>query len=52
MKRTWGYHFNSWRYFFQAKKTGKEDTIGAIGFFLRPGLKSQYINMEIPDNKS
>ena len=43
-------HFNLWRYFFQVKKTGKAKVIGNVGFYLRPGLKAQYIDMELPDN--
>ena len=27
-------HFNMWRYFFQAKKTGKSQVVGSVGFYL------------------
>ena len=43
-------HFHLWRYFFQVKKTGKAKVVGNVGFYLRPGLKVQYIDMELPDN--
>lgn len=43
-------HFQLWRYFFQVKKTGKAKVLGNVGFYLRPGLKSSYIDMELLDN--
>lgn len=32
------------------KKTGKAKVVGVVGFYLRSGLKAQYINMKLTDN--
>lgn len=41
-------HFHLWWYFFQAKKIGSSGAVGVVGFYLRPSLKSQYIDIELP----
>jgi hypothetical protein len=46
-------HFLLWRYFFHAKKTTKSSGIvGSIIFYLRPGRKLEFVNMELLDNNS
>jgi hypothetical protein len=44
-------HFLSWRYFFCVKSTGKRSgPVGAVLFNLRPGLKAEWIDTDLPDN--
>jgi hypothetical protein len=44
-------HFLLWRYFFCVKSTGKRSgPVGAVMFNLRPGLKVEWINTDLPDN--
>jgi hypothetical protein len=39
------------RYFFRVKSTGKRSgPVGAVMFNLRPGLKAEWIDTELPDN--
>jgi hypothetical protein len=44
-------HFLLWRYFFCVKSTGKRSRpVGAVMFNLRPGLKAEWIDTDLPDN--
>jgi hypothetical protein len=43
-------HFHLWRHFFELKKTGKGVVIGSVGFMLRRNMKSEYIDLTLPDN--
>jgi hypothetical protein len=43
-------HFHLWRHFFELKKTGKGVVVGSIGFMLRRNMKSEYIDLTLPDN--
>jgi hypothetical protein len=44
-------HFLLWRYFFCVKSTGKRSgPVGAVVFVLRPGLKAEWIDTDLPDN--
>jgi hypothetical protein len=44
-------HFLIWRYFFCVKSTGKRSgLVGAVMFNLRPGLKAEWIDTDLPDN--
>ena len=43
-------HMLLWRYFFELKKTGKNDIIVSLSFTLRQGMKDCYIDMDLPDN--
>jgi hypothetical protein len=43
-------HFHLWRHFFELKKTGKAAVIGNVGFMLRRNMKSEYIDLTLPDN--
>jgi hypothetical protein len=44
-------HFLFWRYFFYVKSTGKwSGLVGAMMFNLRPGLKAEWIDTDLPDN--
>jgi hypothetical protein len=43
-------HFHLWRHFFELKKTGKGVVIGNISFMLRQHMKSEYIDLAVPDN--
>jgi hypothetical protein len=43
-------HFHLWRHFFKLKKTGKGVVIGSVGFMLRRNMKSEYIDLTLPDN--
>jgi hypothetical protein len=44
-------HFLLWRYFFCVKSTGKRSgPVGAVVFNLRPGLKAEWIDIDLPDN--
>jgi hypothetical protein len=44
-------HFTLWRYFFCVKSTGKRSgPVGAVMFVLRPGLKAEWIDTDLPDN--
>jgi hypothetical protein len=45
-------HFHLWRHFFELKKTGKGTVVGSVGFMLRQNMKSEYINLTLPDNTS
>jgi hypothetical protein len=44
-------HFLLWRYFFCVISTGKRSgSVGAVMFVLRPGLKAEWIDTDLPDN--
>jgi hypothetical protein len=43
-------HFHLWRHFFELKKIGKSDVVGSVGFMLRQNMKSEYIDLVLPDN--
>jgi hypothetical protein len=44
-------HFLLWRYLFCVKSTGKRSgPVGAVMFCLRSGLKTKWINIDLPDN--
>jgi hypothetical protein len=44
-------HFLLWRYFFCVKSTSKRSgPVGAVMFNLRPGLKAEWIDTDLPDN--
>jgi hypothetical protein len=43
-------HFHLWRHFFQLKKTGKGVVVGSVGFMLRQNMKSEYIDLTLPNN--
>jgi hypothetical protein len=46
-------HFLSWRYLFCVKSTGKRSRlVGAVMFCLRSGLKTEWIDSNLPDNTS
>jgi hypothetical protein len=45
-------HFHLWRHFFELKKTGKGMVVGSVGFMLRRNIKSEYIDLTLPDNTS
>jgi hypothetical protein len=46
-------HFLLWRHLFCVKSTGKRASpVGAIMFCLRSGLKSEWIDMDLPDNNA
>jgi hypothetical protein len=43
-------HFHLWRHFFKLKKTGKGVVVGSVSFMLRRNMKSEYIDLTLPDN--
>jgi hypothetical protein len=43
-------HFHLWRHFFELKKTGKAAIVSSVGFMLRRNMKSEYIDLALPDN--
>jgi hypothetical protein len=44
-------HFFLWRYFFCVKSTGKRSgPVGVVMFNLRPGLKAEWIDTDLPNN--
>jgi hypothetical protein len=44
-------HFLLWRYFFCIKSTAKRSgLVGVVMFVLRPGLKVEWIDTDLPDN--
>jgi hypothetical protein len=43
-------HFHLWRHFFELKKTGKGVVVGSVSFMLRRNMKSEYIDLAVPDN--
>jgi hypothetical protein len=45
-------HFYLWHHFFELKKIGKGTVVGNIGFMLRRNMKSEYIDLTLPDNTS
>jgi hypothetical protein len=46
-------HFLLWRYSFCVKSTGKRSgPVGAVMFCLRLGLKTKWIDSDLPDNTS
>jgi hypothetical protein len=46
-------HFLLWRHLFCVKSTGKRSgPVGAVMFYLRSGLKSEWIDTDLPDNNT
>jgi hypothetical protein len=43
-------HFHLWRHFFELKKTGKGVVISSISFIFRRNMKSDYVDLTLPDN--
>jgi hypothetical protein len=43
-------HLHLWRHFFELKKTGKGVVIDSVSFMLRRNMKSEYIDLALPDN--
>jgi hypothetical protein len=43
-------HLHLWRHFFELKKTGKGVVVDSVNFMLRRNMKSEYIDLELPDN--
>jgi hypothetical protein len=43
-------HFHMWRHFFELKKTGKAGVVSSVSFMLRRNMKSEYIDLALPDN--
>jgi hypothetical protein len=43
-------HLHLWRHFFELKKTDKAGVIGSVGFMLWRNMKSEYIDLALPDN--
>jgi hypothetical protein len=43
-------HFHLWRHFFELKKMGKGVVVGSVSFMLRQNMKSEYIDLALPDN--
>jgi hypothetical protein len=43
-------HFHLWRYFFELRKTGKGMVVRSVSFMLRRNMKSEYIDLMLPDN--
>jgi hypothetical protein len=43
-------HFHLWCHFFELKKMGKGVVVGSVGFMLRRNMKSEYIDLMLPDN--
>jgi hypothetical protein len=43
-------HFHLWFHFFELKKMGKGVVVGSVGFMLRRNMKSEYIDLMLPDN--
>jgi hypothetical protein len=47
-----GPHFYLWCHFFELKKTDKDAVVGSVSFMLRRNMKSEYIDLTLPDNTS
>jgi hypothetical protein len=43
-------HFHLWRHFFELKKTGKGVVVGSVSFMLCWNMKSEYIDLALPNN--
>jgi hypothetical protein len=43
-------HFHLWCHFFELKKTGQGVVVGSVGFMLRRNMKSEYIDLTLPEN--
>jgi hypothetical protein len=43
-------HFHLWRHFFELKKTSKGVVVGSVSFMLHRNMKSEYIDLALPDN--
>jgi hypothetical protein len=43
-------HVHLWCHFLELKKTGKGVVISSINFMLRRNMKSEYIDLTLPDN--
>jgi hypothetical protein len=42
--------FHLWHHFFELKKTGNTGVVGSVGFMLRRNMKSEYVDLALPDN--
>jgi hypothetical protein len=42
-------HFHLWRHLFELKKTCKAGVVGSVGFMLRRNMKSEYVDLALPD---
>jgi hypothetical protein len=45
-------HFHMWRHFFELKKAGKGVVVGNVDFMLRQNMKSEYIDLTLPNNNT
>jgi hypothetical protein len=43
-------HFHLWCHFIELKKTGQGVVVGSVGFMLRRNMKSEYIDLTLPEN--
>jgi hypothetical protein len=43
-------HFHLWCHFFELKKMGKGVVVGSVSFMLCRNMKSEYIDLALPDN--
>jgi hypothetical protein len=43
-------HFHLWRHFFKLKKAGKGVVVGSVSFMLCRNIKSECIDLALPDN--
>jgi hypothetical protein len=43
-------HFHLWRHFFEVKKMGKGVVVSSVSFLLHCNMKSEYIDLTLPDN--
>jgi hypothetical protein len=43
-------HFHLWRQIFELKKMGKGVVVGSVSFMLRRNMKSEYIDLTLPEN--
>jgi hypothetical protein len=45
-------HFHLWWHFFELKKTCKGVVVGSVDFMLRRNMKSEYIDLTLPDKSA
>jgi hypothetical protein len=43
-------HFHRWHHFFELKKMGKGVVVDSVGFMLCRNMKSEHIDLTLPDN--
>jgi hypothetical protein len=43
-------HFHLWHHFFKLKKMSKAGVVGSVGFMLLQNMKSEYIDLALPNN--